>query len=342
MLGRPYVVKVGDTLWGIAAKEMGDPTRWPELHEHNNTKSVTVVTGTKIVDPNLIFVGQKIYIPVAKKFPGVKKNISKPKVSIPSAKPIPNNGKGVASKKVRNIPFKYDLNKLPSATVVSPTHIATVTLKGSVTLQAIYSIDYATLTKQGFELKAKREADHAFGKLVTETQIGYNASTNEITFESGITTHSNCTCAPTMKSAAGISSKTGLPVIKGSITVSEIKGKVDKYFYVANSLGIEIEITPRPPSAKPKPVSVPKAKRVPHAKSGWDYLWGSLLVVGAGVIVVATITEDIVTFGAGVVDDAPSFAAAAAMFAGGISLSKTVNGGKPIQIEGHGVSPNQL
>ena len=110
------------------------------------------------------------------------------------------------------------------------------------------SIDYATLTKQGFELKAKREADHALGKLVTETQIGYNASTNEITFESGITTHSNCICAPTMKSAAGMSSKTGLPVIKGSITVPEIRGKVDKYFYVANSLGIEIEITPRPPS----------------------------------------------------------------------------------------------
>jgi len=56
---------------------------------------------------------------------------------------------------------------------------------------------------------------------------------------------------------------------------------------LANSLGIEIEITPRPPSAKPKPVPVPTAKRVPHAKSGWDYFWGGLLVVGAGVIIVA-------------------------------------------------------
>ena len=65
-------------------------------------------------------------------------------------------------------------------------------------------------------------------------------------------------------------------------------------------------------------------------------------MVGAGIIIVATITEDIVTFGAGVANDAPSFAAAAAMFTGGISLSKTVNGGKPIEIEGHGISPNQL
>lgn len=81
---------------------------------------------------------------------------------------------------------------------------------------------------------------------------------------------------------------------------------------------------------------------MPHAKSGWDYFWGGLLVVGAGVIIVATITEDIVTFGAGVADDVPSFAAATAMLTGGISLFKTVNGGEPIQIEGHGVSPNQL
>jgi len=32
----------------------------------------------------------------------------------------------------------------------------------------------------------------------------------------------------------------------------------------------------------------------------------------------------------------------AAMFLGGVILFKTVNGGIPIQIEGHGVAPDQI
>jgi hypothetical protein len=57
---------------------------------------------------------------------------------------------------------------------------------------------------------------------------------------------------------------------------------------------------------------------------------------------VATIVEDIITVGIGVADDAPSFAAAAAMFTSGLVLFKTVNSGAPIQIEGHGVEPDQI
>ena len=69
---------------------------------------------------------------------------------------------------------------------------------------------------------------------------------------------------------------------------------------------------------------------------------GSALVALAGVIIVATIVEDIITAGIGVADDAPSFAAAAAMFTSGIVLFKTVNTGVPIKIEGHGVAPDRL
>lgn len=339
MLGKLYIVKNGDTLWDIAGKHMGNPSRWPEIYDHNNNKAVISHTGIKITDPNLIFVGQKIYIPAAQ-------NSAKPpsaaKPRPPSAKPRPNAGKVKAMKKVRSIPFKYNLQKLPSITVVSPTHIATITLKGSVTLQAMNSVDFATLTKQGFEITAKRSADHAFGKLVTETQVGFNPATNEITFECGLTSHSNSPYAPKTKATAGVSSKTGLPVLKGSITAPDIKGKIDKHFYITNSLGIEIEITPRPPTAKPRPVPVPSAKPVPNSSSGWDYLLGSVLVLGAGVIIVATIVEDVVTLGVGVADDVPSFAVAATMFTGGIALFKTVTSGTPIQIEGHGVAPDQL
>lgn len=335
MLGKLYIVKNGDTLWDIASQQLGNPLRWPEIYEHNNSQTVIINTGIKISDPNLIFVGQKIYIPEPQ-------NPAKPPVATSPVQNVPNAGKVRAMPKVHSIPFKYNLETLPPIIIASPAHIATISLKGSVTLQAMNPVDFVTFTNKGFEITAKNEADHAFGKLVGETQVGYNHNTGEITFECGITSHSNHPYSPSTKAAAGISSKTGLPVIKGSITAPEIKGKIDKYFYLAKSLGIEIEITPRPPSARPRPIPIPSAKPIPNRGPGWDYLLGGALVAGAGVIIVATIVEDILTLGAGVADDVPSFAAAAAMFSSGVIMFKTVNSGTPIQIEGHGIAPNQL
>jgi hypothetical protein len=47
--------------------------------------------------------------------------------------------------------------------------------------------------------------------------------------------------------------------------------------------------------------------------NGWQYAIATGLVVGAVVIVVATVTEDIITLGIGVADDAVSFAIAASL-----------------------------
>jgi len=52
---RPYVVQAGDTLSGIAAAQYGDASRWPTIH----TASQHIVP-----NPNLIFVGQVLRIPI--------------------------------------------------------------------------------------------------------------------------------------------------------------------------------------------------------------------------------------------------------------------------------------
>lgn len=49
-----YTIESGDTLWGIAAKFLGNGSKYPEIFEAN--KEV-------IEDPDKIFVGQKIRIP---------------------------------------------------------------------------------------------------------------------------------------------------------------------------------------------------------------------------------------------------------------------------------------
>ena len=53
--GEPvHVVQTGETLWRIAADELGDPHRWPEIYRANRDQ---------IADPAVIFPGQRLRIP---------------------------------------------------------------------------------------------------------------------------------------------------------------------------------------------------------------------------------------------------------------------------------------
>lgn len=54
--GKTYTVQVGDTLWSIAAKELGNGAFWPEIWDANKTD---------IPNPNLIHVGQVLDMPGA-------------------------------------------------------------------------------------------------------------------------------------------------------------------------------------------------------------------------------------------------------------------------------------
>ncbi len=51
--GRIYEVRPGDTLWAIAERQLGDPTRWPELFEANRQR---------LSSPHLIHPSQKLQL----------------------------------------------------------------------------------------------------------------------------------------------------------------------------------------------------------------------------------------------------------------------------------------
>ena len=52
---RQHTVRSGDTLWGIAARYLGNGARWPEIQRAN---------AAAIPNPNRIFAGQVLRIPV--------------------------------------------------------------------------------------------------------------------------------------------------------------------------------------------------------------------------------------------------------------------------------------
>jgi LysM repeat protein len=51
-----YVVQTGDTLWSIAQRFYGNPFKWPEIYQANQSQ---------IADPNVISIGQALTIPGA-------------------------------------------------------------------------------------------------------------------------------------------------------------------------------------------------------------------------------------------------------------------------------------
>lgn len=328
MLGQRYTVKKGDTLWDLAGKYLDKNTDWPKIFEHNNQPQVVASTGKKIVNPDLIYIGQTIYIPPK----AIATAQPKPIIKSPITTQKPNAGKKPAVP-FKGVPFAYKLSDLPSSKVASPAFIAEIRLTGTITIQRKDASDILAFaaSKEQLIMSSKHETDMTLNKLVTQNEVGWNPKTKELTFENGITINSNIPYSPSFTIAAGISSKTQLPVIKASANCAPIKGKLGVFVYAIADLGIEIELTPRPIDANPRPV--PITHNAPTTTINWNYLKGALLLTGAVVLVVATLAEDVGTGGAGIADDAVSFASASAIFTTGLSMFKTVPGQHPIKME---------
>ena len=63
--GQAYVVQAGDWLSKLAQKEYGDPLAYPAIVEATNAKATEDDSFTVITNPDLIEIGQKIWIPAS-------------------------------------------------------------------------------------------------------------------------------------------------------------------------------------------------------------------------------------------------------------------------------------
>jgi hypothetical protein len=66
-----HVVNRGDSLWGLAGRHLGNFARWPELLEYHNEEILKSGGNNgrvfSIKDPNVIYVGQILYLPIRDK-----------------------------------------------------------------------------------------------------------------------------------------------------------------------------------------------------------------------------------------------------------------------------------
>lgn len=268
----------------------------------------------KFIDnPDLIFIGQEIYISVGDNH----RQVVNPGRS--------DTGKTPAKDRVRMIPYKYGIENKIFETFLPGGFTATVTVKGAITIQSEKSVSWAEFNQSGFDIKAARAYETPLNRLVSEFQLGINENTKQIDFSCGITIHSNRTFAPSQQAQVSINPLTGMPVYTTTIIYPELKGKLNEFFYTAVGYSVvikiekQVDIARRAPRPMPVPQRAPVRTPVRNGGRDWAYATGLLLFVGAAVVVIATVAEDIVT-GVGLANDPASFALAASMTARGMAL----------------------
>jgi hypothetical protein len=358
MLGDRYVVKRGDSMWRVAARHLGGGAQWPRIWKYNNRPEVVRLTGRRIPNPDLIHVGQVLYIPrlpcvpVAPEKASGKAGDHLPKAleAAPSKSPPPTSRTLSGSQRVLSAPrgsragapsslseqarglqspvaFKFSLErKWPPQDVGSA--IVVVKMTGDVLLMSRRSYPVTFITSTGVvEAVNATEASHAFGKLVSDNRFIFDPATKRVTMRSMLISQS--TTPGLVATAIGVemASDSPMPKLRADIRLpSVISGGCGPFSYIASNVTVVLEITPKPPRAGP-PRFQPKRQSDPVSSTpqgessiAWDRVIGTGLVVTGGAIVVATIVEDFFTAGTGVADDPASFSAAGLAFARGLAM----------------------
>ncbi|MBI3897626.1 MAG: hypothetical protein HY308_04925 [Gammaproteobacteria bacterium] len=350
---RTHKVIRGDCLWNLAEHYYGNGSLWPMIYQHNNRKEISQRTGTRIVDPDLILIGQTLLIPplaakpAASQLNPIRNQVSQNRdrhsqSSVPRSTDVirvrqrqpnpPNGGEPMARKPAGYIAspgLVFELNK-HELIGKGPGYSVKATLLGRLLMQAKAPVSLPDINAKSLkhvEFKAKQDAETLYGTLTNSAKFEFDPTKRTVKFECGLTTHaSNIPNAPEISVVASIDSVTGQPVLKGSVEYPMIKGVISGQYYVGESVRVEVEVT------FDKKVGLTKDLIVsPNENEVWNQITDSfkgvslgavavVLVVAAGTLIIVTVVEDVVTLGIGTLDDPISFAAAAGMFFGGRAL----------------------
>jgi len=304
MVGRLYIVKKGDTLWDISQRFLGDPRAYHLIYKHNNIPLITALTKSKIVDVDLIFVGQKIYIPElnSKMNPSLTDN--EIKLSDSKAKQ--------SAKNILYPEFKYTIGRHRITSMTRGVSI-TISLTGSVTLKKKGVLNALAISKENVEINLKQlkyPYDKAYEELVhgspnsykNSYKISINTLNKSISFENALTINSKN--KQPVKSSISFAISGGRLAIKAKFSYSCLSGEFGEFYYKTDNFAVEIEI------AMDNKDEIDRKKAECYANFAIGF-----------AIVTATLVENFETLGIGILDDPICF-----MYANKFFTNSILNG----------------
>ncbi len=217
----PYTVQKGDCLWDLSQRFYKDPTLWPVIFNYNNQPRVVCETGTVILDPDLILVGQKLVIPAANKAKAVDRNkmlkvrdaiianrrehsgkgvqesrqIDRMRCTQPAP---PKGGEPMARKKASVLAapaVEVDLGKIQYPDIRRGGLVIKVSIDGKVLVKTTFSPEYQVAINDSgsIKLSATREADTVVGKLISNTSFKVDTDSSGkpkgVTLSNGLAAH---------------------------------------------------------------------------------------------------------------------------------------------------------
>ena len=242
-----HVVKPGESLSILAKKYLGDMMQYPRLVEYNNSPTVVHRTGLRIKDPDLIFVGQKIFIPSAQA-------LTRPAAPTSPGMRPPPGGRNTkpACQNIACPNLEFQLDDFQKLVYRGPGWTATFSMSGALQLQQKRVESIMTVTNKGFELAAASKSTPIATSLAVKTvKIGVDKKSGNVSFSNGITMNSTRPYAPSTTLSAGASTS-GRANIKATIKANDLKGEFQNYAYAVAKLQVEIEIEFDIPSARPR------------------------------------------------------------------------------------------
>ncbi len=317
MKNQTYTVKKGDTLWELSRCFLGAPTQWHRIYSYNNRPEVVRVTGKAIKDPDLIYPGQKILLPILPQQPGMPKKV-KPKEYPPAS----------LKKRIHKtyVPFAsmYKLDDLPLIeyeSLTAPGFKARIYLQGDISIRLADKVPLSHVTNRGLEIHYKSMTDAVLGQLVQDPVVEWDTTTNKISYACNMVSHSDTPHAPSTTIGVALASDKPVPVLRAEIRYPELKGYFQRSFFMAVNVRVVIDLEPRPlvvkgPEVKAKDLRLDKetarVETPDNSVGGWD-----LVFIGF-ISLTATISTDFL-YGVGLVDDAVTIPAALATIRSGVT-----------------------
>lgn len=315
MKNQTYIVKKGDTLWELSRRFLGAPTQWPRIHSYNNRSEVVRVTGKAIKNPDLIYPGQKLLLPIRPQQHKVPKKV-KPREYPPASlkKRIPKT----------YVPFAsmYKLDDLPLLeyeSFTTPGFKASISFQGDVAIRLADKVPLSHVTNRGLEIHYKSMTDAVLGQLLQDSVVEWDKTTNKISYACNMVSNSDTPHAPSTSIGVALASDKPVPVLRAEIRYPELKGYFQRNFFMAVDVKVVIDLEPRPlvvkgPEVKAKDLRLDMetapVKSPDNSVDGWD-----LVLVGS-IALVATIATDFL-WGIGLADDAVTIPAALAVIRSG-------------------------
>jgi hypothetical protein len=231
--------------------------------------------------------------------------------------------------------FKYELGQLqwPVQNVGAAT--VRVSMSGDVLLVSKESYP-ATLVVGGGKLEAQlhSEANHTFGKLVSENSYTYDPKTKQVTLKSMLVTQSNTPNTPTAAAGVEVASGTGIPGLRAEIKLPKLEGAIGVFRYTALDVGFVIEVTPNPLTSRPVQVATPNLESAQQFRrdvpdgvrqssrnaANVELLIGAGIVVGGAALILGTLAEDFFTGGLGIINDGATLSMGAAAITAGLAM----------------------